>query len=190
MSLEHGFERFVEQPKPPFTDPVVSVDGNVVLCKYRPEDIPEAFALVDADRDRFSRKGIAAGIYLTSRRLMEGEYVNLNPKNNLNLAIRNREHVYVGHLRLTRFMRNPDVGGLYYYLGAEHEGHGYMASAVRTVTDIALGEMGFDEVQGAVFPDNKKSGTVLEAAGFQKVETKPDMLRFSRKRSDTEGPVL
>jgi ribosomal-protein-serine acetyltransferase len=164
----------------PFGEPVYSRDGRVHVRRYRPEDIDDAYALVDKDRPRFSRAGLWAGRKYTSKKLMHIDYVESPDPDRTYLGIWNAEETYVGHLELYVYHKEPVEGSFTYYIGKEFEGNGFMTSAVETVTQVGFTQMGLKKVRGLVFNHNVRSASVFSRLGFSPVPIGSSATRFIR----------
>lgn len=58
-----------------------------------------------------------------------------------------------------------------YWMSADHRGQGICTSALKMITELALGVMGFRRVQGLADDDNFASHKVLERAGYHREAT-------------------
>ncbi|MEM7767112.1 MAG: GNAT family protein [Pseudomonadota bacterium] len=107
----------------------------------------------------------------------------------------------VGGLSLTHVRRGPAMSAsLGYWLGARHEGHGFMREAVEAVCQWAGTIIGLMRIEAATVPENNRSQTVLRACRFERegyalayleiAGVRRDHVLFARRLSGAEdgGP--
>jgi [ribosomal protein S5]-alanine N-acetyltransferase len=83
------------------------------------------------------------------------------------LIRRQGDRTLVGGLSLTNVRPWPaKSASLGYWLGAVHEGNGYMQEAVVSLCDWAMSDLGLHRIEAATLPGNARSRRVLETAGF------------------------
>ncbi len=74
----------------------------------------------------------------------------------------------IGNLSLTHIVRGPlQSCTLGYSLAAEEQGRGYMVEAVRAAVRYAFEELRLHRVAASYMPHNRRSGRVLQQAGFR-----------------------
>jgi len=66
-----------------------------------------------------------------------------------------------------RFIDHPDRGDLGYWIGVEHQGHGFASEAVGLVVWLAFEVLGAKTVSACVFVPNTRSRRALEKHGFE-----------------------
>jgi ribosomal-protein-alanine N-acetyltransferase len=77
------------------------------------------------------------------------------------------DETLVGGCSLTQVRPWPSSAAtLGYWLGARYQKQGYMQEAVEAVCDWAFSERGLCRIEAATLPDNLRSQSVLQRAGF------------------------
>ncbi len=80
---------------------------------------------------------------------------------------RQNDRALLGGLSLTQIRGWPSSSGtLGYWLGASHEGKGYMREAVAAMCDWSWGALGLSRIEAATLEANDRSQGVLLANGF------------------------
>jgi [ribosomal protein S5]-alanine N-acetyltransferase len=83
------------------------------------------------------------------------------------LIFRQSDDALLGGLTLSNIRRGvTQAGCLGYWLGAPHQGRGYMTEAVRALADFGFGNMKLHRLEAACLLHNAASIAVLERAGF------------------------
>lgn len=72
--------------------------------------------------------------------------------------------INIGHIR-RGVSQSGQIG---YWMGAAHAGQGLMVDALNALLPHAFGPLGLHRLEAACIPDNKRSISVLEKAGFQR----------------------
>ncbi|MEZ5998949.1 MAG: GNAT family protein [Hyphomonas sp.] len=91
----------------------------------------------------------------------------------------------IGGASLTNVRGWPScAANLGYWLGAEHEGHGYMQEAVSGVCRWAFEALGLWRIEAGTLPSNTRSQRVLAAAGFEQEGYARDYLEIAGERQD------
>ena len=72
--------------------------------------------------------------------------------------------INIGHIR----WGVSQSGQIGYWMGARHAGQGLMLDALNALLPHAFGPLGLHRLEAACIPDNKRSISVLEKAGFQR----------------------
>ncbi len=147
------------------SDQVVIAGSKVTLSKFAVSDAVEIFNLIDSNREHLSQyEEETAGKYPTLKKVVESL---VRPNNRRHrYAIRDEAGGYVGTINLETHQNNSHIAEVGYYLGFEHQGHGYMVDAVNTLTAHAFNDMDIRLMYGLVHPDNIGSQKVLERAGY------------------------
>ncbi|MEZ5955135.1 MAG: GNAT family protein [Hyphomonas sp.] len=91
----------------------------------------------------------------------------------------------VGGASLTNVRGWPaSAANLGYWLGADHEGHGYMQEAVSSVCRWAFEVLDLWRIEAGTLPSNERSQRVLSAAGFEQEGYARDYLEIAGERQD------
>ena len=160
------------------------VDNGLTLRQFIPEDAGVIFELIDTNRGHLSQNGDdTAKKYKTEKEVLDSI---LHPKN----QARQRFGIwsidaYVGTINVTPEDDKAEMG---YYLGAQHQGHGYMGRAVHRIVNYCFDDLRLQKIWAKVHVNNEKSTSVLFASGFRVNEDKPsdDCIYFSLQRLDEE----
>lgn len=100
------------------------------------------------------------------------------------IFLKNSEQL-IGNISITGIMRGPaQYANLGYFLAEEHNGKGYMTEAVKLCISIAFHELKLHRLQAGVMPRNKRSGRVLEKAGFREEGLAKRYLKINGKWED------
>lgn len=180
MELEEGI------PQP---NEILSQDREICLSPMSLEDTAELFALIDSNRPHLSQfADDTAQKYPTLASLQESVTFPANPKK-LRYVIRNKEGVIVGSINLTPIPGEQRSGEVGYYLGAQHQGRGYMTRAVQTLTAYAFQTLGYDVLSGTVHNENLPSARVLLKAGYQQIGKAHDFIVYRIKKGQDSKAV-
>ncbi len=91
----------------------------------------------------------------------------------------------LGGASLTHLRRAPALSAsLGYWLGADHQGHGYMRESVSALAAWAFGPLGLQRIEAGTLPENTRSRAVLEAVGFREEGFARDYLEIAGRRRD------
>lgn len=91
----------------------------------------------------------------------------------------------LGGASLTHLRRAPSLSAsLGYWLGAAHEGHGYMRESVAALAAWAFDRLGLQRIEAGTLPENARSRAVLEAVGFREEGFARDYLEIAGRRRD------
>ena len=135
----------------------ITVDGELQLKQYSPEDAQPAFDLIDRNRSHLSNHGEPTGNkYPTKESFLESITHPKNP-DKLRFGIWDRDTL-VGSINLIQFNSVAEIG---YYLGKEFTGRQYTVRATKALVQYAFAN-GFDMVFAKVHEENVASRRVLE----------------------------
>jgi ribosomal-protein-alanine N-acetyltransferase len=105
-------------------------------------------------------------------------------------AVRARGAI-VGRVSLSQVFRKAFSNCyLGYWIGEEHNGHGYATEAVRLAVDYALGPLALHRVQANVMTKNPRSARVLEKNGFRREGLALNYLRIAGRWEDHDMYAL
>lgn len=152
--------------------------GRVMLRELTPADAQRYFDLIDFNRDHFRRTGEVET--LRKYQTVEDVRNSLDPNRPWKHQEDERyrfgiwaEDVMVGSINYRPSGPEHSKAVLGYWVGAEYVGHGYAASAVRTLLPY-LRERGFLVAEALVRDDNEASQKTLRNADFNKSSERVD----------------
>ncbi|MCL3820331.1 GNAT family N-acetyltransferase [Aeromicrobium wangtongii] len=91
----------------------------------------------------------------------------------------------VGRIGLSSIIRGAlQSGSVGYWVSADAQGRGIATAALRSLVQVAFGELDLHRVQGETLTHNTGSQKVLERAGFVRYGMAPDYLRIAGRWQD------
>jgi len=141
----------------------------VLVRRLVASDTPELFGIIDRSRPHLTQFDDDTGNRYLSEEAVRWRIEN-PPRGvwEYRCSIRDGETgTMVGFIKLTTMPGREDVVEIGYFLGEEFQGQGYMAAAIKELTNRALTELGFDEVWAKVHNDNYRSTKALMTCGYR-----------------------
>lgn len=79
-----------------------------------------------------------------------------------------KTNILLGAINLNNIRRGvAQTATLGYWIGNDHVRQGYMTSALQSLSDYALGDMGLHRLEAACLPSNQASIALLKRSGFE-----------------------
>jgi len=148
-----------------FEEPVKigTVNPNIQLRQFVPEDSRKIFQLIDTNREHLSRNGdVTSEKYPTEQSVLESITDPSNP-DKLRMGIWH-ENDYVGTANLIPFgsERTAEIG---VYLGSQYTGQGFMTIAAQALTEYAF-EREIQRVFAFIAAENAESIALFQRLGY------------------------
>jgi ribosomal-protein-alanine N-acetyltransferase len=145
--------------------PITITGHQVDLRDFRPDDIPQALAVVGDDKvTRWlsfdSRDHDQTAAMITSAI----ERAQAEHRTEYYLAITDKTDNMIGFARLG--LSGVKAAKLGYAIRADRWGHGYATDATRTLTTYGFHTLGLHRITAAIGPDNTASITVAKRLGM------------------------
>ncbi|KCZ86336.1 acetyltransferase [Hyphomonas adhaerens MHS-3] len=120
-----------------------------------------------------------------SRRLKAWHSSWRNGRAHVFLIRRQTDNRLIGGVSLTNVRGWPaQAANLGYWIGADHQGNGYMHEAVGTICTWAFQILDLWRIEAGTLPTNKRSQRVLAKVGFEREGYARDYLEIAGKRED------
>ncbi|UVJ40215.1 GNAT family N-acetyltransferase [Arthrobacter sp. CJ23] len=101
------------------------------------------------------------------------------------LAITDADGGLVGRINIGGIFRGAlESGGIGYWVGRSHNGHGLASAAVAEVKELAFRELGLHRLQAETLLHNAASQRVLERNGFERYGMAPQYLKIAGRWQD------
>jgi len=100
------------------------------------------------------------------------------------ILVRQEDGALIGSMDLS-LESDRVTGALGYWIGEPYWGRGYATEAARAVIELAFETLGLATVTASALPDNYRSIRVLEKAGLEYVDSRPEET-VERGRVDTD----
>jgi RimJ/RimL family protein N-acetyltransferase len=145
--------------------PITITGHQVDLRDFRPDDIPDAHAIVGDDRVTRSLSYDTRDLAQTTA-MIEGaiKRAQNDPRTEYYLAITDKQDHMIGFARLG--LNGVQAAKLGYAIHADHWGHGYATDAARTLTTYGFHTLKLHRISAAMDPDNTASITVAKRLGM------------------------
>jgi len=142
------------------------IDEHLALRLFSPFDAEEAYALIDANRERLGEFLVwVSGVTSVEdeRQHLSDNAYDPDRKIKTFLTLDGAIIGAVGLIRINRVVRWAEIG---YWIGAGYEGRGYVTAAVRELEKMCFTELGMQRVQIRNDVDNLRSRAVPERLGY------------------------
>lgn len=142
---------------------IIPIDDELVLMQLEREDAGPMKAVMDFDRQHLKQHGEKTGDkYQTEQEIIDS-IVQPEDPSRLRFGI-HKHDAFVGSINL--HPREPGVGEVGYWIGAEYTRQGIAPKAVRALSEWAF-QNGYKTLFGKINPKNVASKSVLQKAGYK-----------------------
>ncbi|GAA4466827.1 GNAT family protein [Nemorincola caseinilytica] len=147
----------------------ITVDDNLLLRSYTPDDAGALFAAIDSQRQHLSPwLGWVAATTKPehSTEFIQRSQMQMRDQEALPLGIFYNGAI-IGGTGMYNWQHDIKRAQVGYWIGREHEGRGIVTRSLAALLDHLFTRAGLNKVEIHYIPTNKRSGRVAERLGFR-----------------------